>query len=151
MNTEPLTQDRLLELFDYDGKALIWRERPLSDFKSERYKKTSDIRFSGKPAGTRKALGYIGVRVDGQNYLAHRLIFLHQHGFLPKEIDHINGVRNDNRLENLRAADRVANGRNQKLFMTNTSGRIGVGWYKPKNRWRANIRGNGNLIYFRIF
>jgi hypothetical protein len=59
------------------------------------------------------------------------------------EIDHINGVRTDNRVENLRVATRSENMQNTKKPVTNKSGKKGVSWDKTTGKWRAEIRANG--------
>jgi len=63
------------------------------------------------------------------------------HGRWPaKYLDHINGIRNDNRLCNLREATQTENTRNQGKQKTNTSGLKGAGWHKGQKKWVAKIR-----------
>lgn len=94
---------------------------------------------SGSPDGS----GYITVFIDGRRYKAHRLVWLMHFGSFPAgDIDHINGARDDNRIENLRMVEHVENMRNQKLRSTNTSGVVGVTWQKKHKNWRANITVN---------
>ena len=99
-----------------------------------------------------KAYGYILIRVDHRLYRAHRLAWLYTYGRWPVgELDHINGVRHDNRIANLREATRTQNNGNSKMFSTNTSGYRGVtkeltGTRRWTGRWRAQIsRGNKNV------
>jgi len=70
--------------------------------------------------------GYIRGRVNGKLYMAHRIIWKMVHGTEPQEIDHINGVKTDNRIENLRAVDRTGNCRNLSISKLNTTGVTGV-------------------------
>jgi hypothetical protein len=82
----------------------------------------------------------------------HRLIFVLHHGYLPKEIDHINGDRADNRIENLRAVTRSENQCNRSALTSNTSGYPGVSWHKKSQAWVVRVMKNGKshlLGYFK--
>jgi hypothetical protein len=69
--------------------------------------------FAGKVAGSLDQQGYRRISVYSRFYKAHRLAWLYIHGVWPEpEIDHINRIRDDNRIENLRVADRLLNMRN---------------------------------------
>ena len=113
-----LTRERLKELLDCDFETgvLRWRVKP-----------NRRIRV-GSIAGTINDLGYRIVPVDGRRYRAHRLIWFYAHGEWPKnDIDHINGKRDDNRLENLRDVTTAENIQNQvAAHKRNRSGRLGV-------------------------
>lgn len=83
------------------------------------------------PAGgnkPNKSHGYYTVNMDGIPRLVHRIIYTLAYGAIPPGmfIDHVNGVRSDNRLENLRIVDRKTNQRNRKMSSSNTSGFVGV-------------------------
>jgi hypothetical protein len=126
-----------------------------TDLKVERLKKL--LRYDAKtgvftwiiykagtnPGGVCKRIsekGYVKIVVDGIIYLAHRLAWLYVHGAWPnEEIDHINGIRHDNRLCNLREASRSENAQNQGLHRNNTSGYPGVNFHKASRSWRAVI------------
>lgn len=95
--------------------------------------------------------GYYQFRLFHNNtsrkYKAHRMAWLYEHGELPKMIDHINHIRDDNRMCNLREIqDRKENNKNKTMFKTNTSGVTGVYWQKSIKRWTAKIRVNKKLI-----
>tara|TARA_R110002020_G_scaffold125388_3_gene282597 strand:- start:282 stop:800 length:519 start_codon:yes stop_codon:yes gene_type:complete len=90
-------------------------------------------------AGHLNKLGYIEVRVKQTLYLAHRLAYLIHYGNLPKYIDHINGIKNDNRIINLRSCTNQENLRNQKIKKSNTSGYKGVSWHKAMKKWSVRI------------
>ena len=139
-----LTVDLLNHLFEYDKETgnLIWKIKPSS---RGHHVKAGDI------AGTLKSHGYLCVGINYNSYRAHRLIFLMHKGYLPKTIDHINGDKLDNRIENLRAATVGQNQHNRKTNANNTSGYKGVSWSKALKKWTARItleRKTINLGYF---
>lgn len=85
--------------------------------------------------------GYLYCWVDGKRKRHHIHVWEQANGPIPDgyEIDHINGQRDDNRLENLRLVTRKENMQNAKQYSTNTSGVTGVSWSKSKSRWRAYL------------
>jgi len=95
-----------------------------------------------KPAGSIHATGYRHVTWQGKVHKVHRLIFLLEHGYMPKEIDHINGNRQDNRLENLREVTRSENQCNRGILASNTSGYAGVSWHKKSKAWVVRLMKN---------
>lgn len=107
----------------------------------------------GSPAGAPLGNGYIGIRVDGVRYLAHRLAWLLIHGEWPKgEVDHINGSRYDNRIENLRDVPRSLNQQNQaRAQASNSTGALGVSKADAKGRFRARIFTNGKERHLGTF
>jgi len=108
---------------------------------------------SGRLAGcVAKHLGYRLIRVDGRLYYAHRLAWLMGHGRESRlEIDHINCVRLDNRLSNLREATGSQNHANVGLSSKNTSGLKGASWMPKRKKWRACISHNGKFIHLGHF
>lgn len=107
---------------------------------------------AGQVAGSlSKVHGYVIVTIEGRGIAAHQIAWLLSHGRWPaKFIDHINGVRNDNRLCNLREATHSQNCQNAKLKSTNTTGAKGV-YRSGINSWGARIRHNGTLHNLGIF
>lgn len=96
----------------------------------------------GDTAGSEMSNGYINIRLFGNQILAHRLALAWLGGrFLPRNpIDHINGVRRDNRLANLRLADKARNGQNACKPRHGVTSRFkGVHWDKSRNKWTAQI------------
>lgn len=129
-----ITAERLRELLEYspDTGFFRWRKTKRGNM------------VAGKVAGTRnKALGYIIICVDDCDYYGHRLAWLYAYGSLPSVIDHINGIRSDNRLSNLRAATAAENSRNIGVRSDSQSGLKGV--RRVGNVWRASIKINGRV------
>lgn len=96
----------------------------------------------GAIAGHPAQDGYRTIMIDGQAYKAHRLAWLLHTGAWPKEqIDHINRIRDDNRIENLREATKSQNQINSGIYKNNKSGYRGV--YFADGRWVAGSTKNG--------
>jgi hypothetical protein len=100
----------------------------------------------GERAGGVSKNGYRTVRIHGKAYLEHRIIYTMIHGSCPEYLDHINGNRQDNRIENLRPCNLMENQRNKKLSKANKSGHKNVSWKQSTNRWRVHIRTSGERI-----
>jgi len=130
-----LTQEYVRQYFDYADGVLVWKNR------------TGTRRgINGKVAGTINGLGYRQIRLNGTTYLAHRLIYLYHHGYLPEQVDHIDGNRSNNLIENLRGCTDSENKRNAKRPSTNKSGIKGVFWCNTLNRWYARVWANGKFV-----
>jgi hypothetical protein len=118
--------------------ALIWRWRPSAST-------NWNARLAGKRAGYLKSHGgrSVEITIGGRvvSLEEHRIIWAMANGRWPaEEIDHINGIRDDNRLENLREASRSENQHNLAKIASNTSGFPGVSWNKRERKWMAQIR-----------
>lgn len=136
MTANTLTQERLKEILCYDPDTGIFTHR----------KNRGGIK-AGSIAGNLTEQGYIRIKIDSKLYYAHRLAWLYIHGnFSIDEMDHINHVRNDNRLVNLRSCTKVDNLRNQTIYKNNSSGITGVNWHKRQQKWIARIRIDGQII-----
>jgi hypothetical protein len=136
---QPLTAEKLREYLRYDPETgyFSWLQF---------------TRYVGKRAGYLNAQGYRRIELLNRGYQAHQLVWLYVHGELPPtEIDHLNGLRDDNRIENLRLASRFTNTQNVGLRSNNTTGFAGVTFYKPSKKWRAQINTNGDRIYLGTF
>ena len=131
-----LTVDLLKETFEYNKETgdLIWKIRKRKVVK-------------GAIAGTIEPQGYRVIQLNAKFYKAHRLVYLMHKGYLPKTLDHINGDRSDNRIENLRAVSAGQNQHNRKLNSNNTSGYKGVAWDKVNKNWTTYINLEGRRIF----
>ena len=108
----------------------------------------------GAEAGHKRPDGYIKIGIEKTQYYASRLAWLYVHGRWPEvETDHINGIRSDNRIENLREATRLENSQNLKFNKKNTSGFQGVSCEKKRKskKWRAQIEVNTKQIVLGFF
>ena len=108
---------------------------------------------AGKEAGSIKDTGYRALRVRGLYIATHRAIYQMVHGALEDglDIDHIDGDRLNNKIENLRTVTRGENGKNKRLPRTNSSGIIGVNWSKPHSKWKAVIKHNQHIYYLGLY
>ena len=125
-----LDLSRLRSLLAYDPKSGVftWKVRPSSNVEA------------GSKAGSKVGNGYILIRVEKCQVYAHRLAWFYVYGVWPdQQIDHVNGVRDNNSIGNLRLASQSQNTCNGVLRSTNTSGYRGVSWSKDKRKWVARI------------
>lgn len=102
-------------------------------------------------AGTKNSAGYRVISLFGKRYLEHRLAWFYVHGEMPKhEIDHINQIRDDNRISNLRQVTRSENQRN-KTRKDSRVDEIGIWWCRRRKRYIAEITLNGKKVYQKSF
>jgi hypothetical protein len=130
-----LTREYLLTRLDYDRATgfFTWRE-------------TKGRARAGARAGNTNWDGYRRIKVNGHFYAEHRLVWLVEHGEFPtQEIDHVNRMRGNNQIDNLRLVTRKANMENTGRHGRNTSGFKGVGFSKAAQKWRAFIGHNGKV------
>ena len=123
------TKSKLNEKFQIIDGVLKWKASDCKRIKP------------GEDAGCKRKNGYIYVNLDGKIKAAHRIVWEMHHGCIPDDmyIDHINHIRSDNRIENLRLVSRIDNARNSNKSKANRSGVTGVSWNGQKRRWRAQI------------
>lgn len=107
---------------------------------------------AGDIAGHINDSGYRNIVINNKHVRAHRVAWAISYGeHPPLGLDHINGIRDDNRLCNLRQATISQNGANLKKPATNTSGLKGACWSKAAQKWQAQIRVRGQSIYLGLF
>ena len=132
-----MTQEELRDALDYspDTGVFIWKKR------------VAQRTRIGDIAGSRHHNGYITFFFKGKQRQAHRMAWLYVHGYLPDgPMDHINGVRDDNRIANLRPTTAFGNAQNRrKPQKGNLSGFMGVA--RNGKNWQAYIVVNKKHIY----
>ena len=139
---EQITQELLQEYLNYNPNTghLTWR------------KKLCNKTIVGRRAGSAvKGRDNRIIKIFGQVFIEHRLIWLYVYGYYPQKhehIDHINHNEKDNRICNLRLVSQKENNKNLSKKITNTSGTTGV-WVSKRNgskKYMAEIStGNGRL------
>lgn len=140
---------RQLLRYEPDTGKLFWLPRGPEWFRSENPRargqvKVWNARYAGRPALEALSQGYRVGRLFDVLVRAHRVIWAMTTGAWPEgEIDHINGDRADNRMENLREVSSGENGRNKGLRADNTSGQVGVSWSRLEGKWKVLIWRNG--------
>ena len=134
MRYKPLPPlEELKEFLDYnpDTGIFIWKKQVAQNIKV------------GQEAGAMNSNGYIQIRFKNSPYLAHRLAYYMYYGIHPLEklVDHIDGDKTNNKIDNLRLATNSQNGMNRvSLAINNTSGATGVVWNKTKKSGQLELR-----------
>lgn len=138
-----ITHEDLTRCLSYDPVTgiFVWRvDPPIGP-------KRKDTR-----AGTLTALGYRQILINRRAYKEHRLAFFYVHARWPSNsIDHINGLRHDNRIDNLREATQAENTRNQRTRRDSASGLKCVHFKPSMNKWAAYIKHSGKQIHLGHF
>lgn len=129
----------------------IWLPRARDQFATAHAFEVWNKRFAGKKAGRIDGHGYVSISFRGKKVKGHRLAYLIARGEAPDNIDHVNGVRSDNRIENLRPATHSENGFNKSVSSRSKSGVKGVFWHKKAGRWHSQIRSNGVVRHLGLF
>ena len=129
-----LTQSIVLENFDHKDGQLFWK------------KSRGNVKKFTK-AGTLGSHGYYQIRFLGKTYLTHRLVYLFVHGQMPSQIDHIDGDKTNNRIENLRSCNQSENRMNAICSSLNKIGIKNVCWSKSNKRWRVQVKKQGKNVY----
>ena len=137
-----ISAERVRELLDYDPETGVITRR----VNCGRAK-------SGSIVNSLQSRGYIRVALDGRYYLAHRVAMLIFYGEWPENlVDHINGIKTDNRIENLRSATLSENSMNRIKGTHNTSGIKGVCYVKSRRKWVGRVAKKfGHYGYIGLF
>jgi hypothetical protein len=126
----PITQEKLKNILDYNPETglFTWKEKIAKKI------------IVGETAGSLNKHGYVCIKIQKFRYSAHRLAWLYVYGSFPSgEIDHINRIKTDNKISNLRDATPSQNCRNRGLSKRNNSGYVGISWNKKSKKWQARI------------
>lgn len=135
-----MTQERLKILLDYDPETGVFTGKTIRG----KHDRRGVIEGSNRTAG-----GYCRLLLDGKQYLAHRMAWLYVYGFLPEGIDHRNTNTSDNRISNLRVADKSQNGANMPA---RNPGRLkGAYFNKAARRWQSQIMHNYKQYYLGLY
>lgn len=128
-----ITQYRLKSLLTYDPDTGIFMRK-------------------GKRSGYNHHSGYRYVGIDGEKIIEHRLAWFYVYGVWPvADLDHINRNRSDNRIANLREANRATNCQNQPIRKSNKSGITGVYYHKVSGKWAASISVDKRQIHLGVY
>lgn len=122
-----MNQYNVKELFDYRDGNLIWK------------KNRNQNVLAGMIAGSPRKDGAIQIKACNKTFLAHRLIWLWHYGNMPTEIDHKDGNKANNNIDNLRECNHAENMENKRKYKSNKSGYIGVSFHKKSGKWAAGI------------
>lgn len=135
---DPKKLEEWLTLDEEKGE-IFWKQSPTPRIKV------------GDKVGYKGAKDYYRLKLQGQVFLFHRVVWALYTGSWPKEcLDHINGDKTDNRPVNLREASWTENRRNTS-FSKGSSRFTGVTWNKATNKWMARFRETGNYRYLGLF
>lgn len=141
MNTSvELTQELLKEILEYnpDTGHLTWL--------SNKYARKVWV---GGRAGSLRKNGYREIKLFKKTYKEHRLIWFMVYGYWPKVVDHINHVRDDNRLSNLREVTHAENMRNLSNNSNTITGEQGI--HYRNHKYYAVIKLNGKKVFQKSF
>ena len=138
MKVALLTKERLEDLFAYKNGSLISITNRTNCPK-------------GSFIGTKGAHGYLTAHVDCVTHRVHRLIFMLVNGYMPKTIDHIDGDKLNNKIENLRPCTRYQNQQNIKISKRNKTGTKGVYFCSKSNKYLVRISANGKRHFIGSF
>lgn len=143
------TPEELRQLLDYNPETgvLTWRARNFT-----RRSRAWSEKWAGRQAGALGSHGYIQIGIGGRLHKAHRLAWVIFYGKWPDGvIDHINGIRTDNRISNLRDVRREDNNKNSAKQAKSGGGCAGVYWVGRLEKWRAQITSGGRQQYLGMF
>jgi hypothetical protein len=100
---------------------------------------------AGKRSGSPYVNGYMSISIKNVKYMEHRIAYYMVHGECPEYLDHIDGNKTNNRVENLRPSTSSQNKCNIGVRVDNTSGVKGVSWSKTRRKWTARVALHGKV------
>ena len=135
MKSKELTQELVKELFDYNPDTGILTNKIARGGGT----------IAGSISGSLNNKGYLCVGINSSRYQVHRICYLHYYGFLPAMVDHIDTIKLNNKILNLRKCTSQQNNCNMQIRKDNKSGIKGVCWDKRCKKWRTQVRVNGKV------
>jgi len=135
MAEQIITQEYLKSIFEYKDGILYW-------------KITKQGVCKNKKCGYINNRGYLMVGLNYKEYSVHRIIYCICMGYFPEFVDHKDGNKLNNKIENLRPATVLENNLNVKTKISNTSGCKNVCWNKEKQKWQVRIRNDKKNKHF---
>lgn len=147
-------QSVLQELLDYNPNTgeLTWKPRAEHHFTAKHQQTRWNKLFSLKPAFNQiDSTGYLRGKLFDKIYSTHRIVWKLHYGTEPNVIDHIDGLKTNNKINNLRNVDDFANAKNKRLNKSNKTGCSGVSKHPLKNRYQSTIGVNNKKIYLGSF
>jgi hypothetical protein len=134
------TKELVSEYISYDSETGLFKRI-----------KTSGTKKSGDKVGFENGR-YLQISICGKQIRGHQLAWFLTYGYMPTNIDHINGNGLDNRLCNLREVTQQQNNHNQrKPPRHNTTGFLGVSYYKAGKKFSAHINLDGKKKHLGYF
>jgi len=149
-----VTVDIVREFLDYNPETgkFRWKFRDRKYCKDDRSWKIWNSKNAGNSTGNPHHSGYQVIIIFKKRYQAHRLAWLYVYGEWPEnDLDHINHIKDDNRIENLRDVTNSQNHMNRSIQTGRTSQYKGVSWHKRDQKWMAQIKINGKKKYLGYF
>lgn len=139
-NMGEITQQKLQNVFNYNTESgeLFYRN-------------TNRLGESNTLATINHSAGYLTTRINGKDYLAHRIIYIYMTGNIPEQIDHIDHNRKNNAWSNLRNVNNQQNHLNESLAKNSKTGVTGVCFHKPTGKYRAYIMVNKKQKHLGLF
>ena len=136
------SQEELHRLFEYKEGNLYWKIKPRNSTRI------------GTKAGSLDSKGYVALKLNNSRYRMHRIIWAYHYSAIPNnlQIDHIDGNKTNNMIENLRLATNSQNkSNNKRVYCNSKSNILGVHWSKIKRKWVSQICKNKKPIHLGYF
>lgn len=124
-----LTQDYVNALFNYRDGFLYWKTKP----------KHGKVKIGDLAGCLNEILNRFVITINRKRYLTSRLIFLYHKGYLPEIVDHQDRNKQNDKIGNLRDANRTQNMTNRASAKNSSSQYLGVCWHKQRKKWMATI------------
>jgi len=136
-----MNSEQVLAMLNYEKETGLFR-----------WKIKAGRQAIGSVAGSKHSHGYISISINKKRYFAHRLAFLCMTGRFPENVvDHINGIKDDNRWCNLIACTQSKNMENRKCHQINSKTKL-IGSSKHKSgKFIAQITRNKVHKYIGIY